>query len=65
MVENLVKTEKISEDDALKKLEEMTPLAKIVPNAKPKPVRKEEETEADGKVGQSERRMEQNLAQLM
>src|SRR4030066_225017 len=39
MVESLVKSEKISEDDALKKLEEMTPLAKIVPDAKPIPVK--------------------------
>src|SRR3990170_3622664 len=37
MVESLVKSEQISEDDALKKLEEMTPLAKIVPDAKPIP----------------------------
>lgn len=37
MIEMLAKTEKISLDDATLKLEEMTPLAKIVPNAKPKP----------------------------
>src|SRR3989344_2460197 len=52
MVESLVKSEKISEDDALKKLEEMTPLAKIVPDAKPIPVIKEEKPEAGGKIGQ-------------
>ena len=52
MVESLVKSEKISEDYALKKLEEMTPLAKIVPDAKPIPVIKEEKPEAGGKVGQ-------------
>ncbi|MGQ0791522.1 MAG: 4Fe-4S dicluster domain-containing protein [Nitrosopumilaceae archaeon] len=53
MVESLVKSEKISEDDALKKLEEMTPLAKIVPDAKPIPVKKEEQPEVAGKVGQA------------
>ncbi len=37
MVEHLVKTKKISQEEALKELEEMTPLAQIVPNAKPKP----------------------------
>src|SRR3990172_5519973 len=36
----------------IKKLEEMTPLAKIVPDAKPIPVIKEEKPEAGGKVGQ-------------
>jgi len=53
MVESLVKSEKISEDDALKKLAEMTPLAKIVPDAKPIPVKKEEQLEVAGKVGQA------------
>jgi len=53
MVESLVKSEKISEDDALKKLTDMTPLAKIVPDAKPIPVIKEEQPEAAGKVGQA------------
>ena len=37
MVASLEKTEKISTQQALDKLEEMTPLAKIVLNAKPKP----------------------------
>ena len=37
MVASLEKTEKISAQQALEKLEEMTPLAKIVLNAKPKP----------------------------
>lgn len=37
MIESLVKSEKISETQAMEKLEELTPLAKIVPNAKPKP----------------------------
>jgi len=53
MVESLVKSEKISEDEALKKLAEMTPLAKIVPDAKPIPVKKEEQLEVAGKVGQA------------
>ena len=42
MVEHFVKTEKISADDAIIKLAEMTPLAKIVADAKPIPVIKEE-----------------------
>lgn len=37
MIASLSKTEKITESQAMEKLEEMTPLAKIVPNAKPKP----------------------------
>jgi NAD-dependent dihydropyrimidine dehydrogenase PreA subunit len=37
MVEYFVKSEKIEQEAALKRLEELTPLAKIVPNAKPKP----------------------------
>ena len=37
----LLKLKKFLKDDALQKLEEMTPLAKIVPDAKPKPVIKE------------------------
>ncbi len=37
MAESLMKSEKISQDHALVKLAEMTPLAKIVPDAKPKP----------------------------
>ena len=35
MVESLIKTEKLSEDQALARLEELTPLAQIVPDAKP------------------------------
>jgi len=53
MVENLVKSEKITEDQALIKLNEMTPLAKIVPDAKPIPVKKEELPAESGKVGQA------------
>jgi NAD-dependent dihydropyrimidine dehydrogenase PreA subunit len=37
MVESLMKTEKIGQDAAMKILEDLTPLAKIVPDAKPKP----------------------------
>ena len=37
MVESLAKAESLEQDAALKRLEELTPLAKIVPNAKPKP----------------------------
>lgn len=37
MVEYLMKSEKLTEAQALERLEELTPLAKIVPNAKPKP----------------------------
>ena len=38
LVEYYIKTEKISEDESLVKLEGLTPLAQIVPDAKPKPV---------------------------
>jgi len=38
MVEYYIKTEKISEGESLVKLEGLTPLAQIVPDAKPKPV---------------------------
>lgn len=37
MIESLAKTQKISPVDAMQQLEDMTPLAKIVPNAKPAP----------------------------
>lgn len=37
MIENLVKVEKVDQDAALKILEDLTPLAKIVPDANPKP----------------------------
>ena len=53
MIESLITSEKISEDHAIVKLEEMTPLAKIVPDAKPKPVKQVEEAAADsGKPAQ-------------
>ena len=38
LVEYYIKTEKISEGESLVKLEGLTPLAQIVPDAKPKPV---------------------------
>jgi len=37
MVEHTVKTKQVEPEIAIKELEEMTPLAQIVPNAKPKP----------------------------
>ena len=37
MIEYLVKNRQLSQEQAVKELEEMTPLAQIVPNAKPKP----------------------------
>jgi len=37
MVEHIVKAKQLAPEAALKELEEMTPLAQIVPNAKPKP----------------------------
>ncbi len=37
MIEYFVKIKKLSQEDALKELEMMTPLAQIVPKAKPKP----------------------------
>ena len=43
MVESMIKNEKIPEVAALNKLDEMTPLAKIVPGAKPQLGAKEEE----------------------
>jgi len=53
LIENFIKAEKLTEAQALKKLEEMTPLAKIVPDAKPIPVIKEELPEATGQVVQA------------
>ena len=38
LIEYYVKTEKLEIDDAISKLEQLTPFAKIIPNAKPKPV---------------------------
>lgn len=52
MIEHLMKKEKLSELQAIIKLEELTPLAKIVLDAKPKPVKKEEVAEAAGPVGE-------------
>ncbi len=53
MVEHFIKTEKISEVQALFKLDELTPLAQIVPDAKPIPVIEEELPASAGKVGQA------------
>jgi NAD-dependent dihydropyrimidine dehydrogenase PreA subunit len=48
MVDFLIKDEKITELNAIQKLEEMTPLAKIVLDAKPKPKPVEETAGDDG-----------------
>ena len=53
MVESFIKNEKISETQALIKLDELTPLAQIVPDAKPIPVIVEELPTGTGKVGQA------------
>ena len=54
MIENFIKAEKLTEPQAIKKLEEMTPLAILVPDAKPLPVKKEEQpAEATAIVGQA------------
>ena len=53
MVESFIKSEKLSEAQSIKKLKEMTPLAILVPDAKPIPIKKEELPEAAGKVGQA------------
>lgn len=37
MIEHIVKTKQVEPEIAIKEMEEMTPLAQIVPNAKPKP----------------------------
>ena len=52
MVSYLAKTEKLSEIAAIQKLEELTPLAKIVLGAKPKPVEAtdDEEEEDDAAI---------------
>jgi len=52
MVSYLAKSEKISEVAAIQKLEELTPLAKIVLGAKPKPVEAsdDDEEEDDGAI---------------
>ncbi len=52
LVESFVKTEKLTQHAALHKLEEMTPLAKIVAGAKPIPIIQEEPAAA-AKVGQA------------
>ena len=52
MIEHFIKTEKISDDHAIIKLEELTPLAQIVLDAKPIPVIEPELPAESGKVGQ-------------
>jgi len=52
MIEYFIKTEKISDDHAIIKLEELTPLAQIVLDAKPIPVIEPELPAESGKVGQ-------------
>ncbi|MBT5842300.1 MAG: ferredoxin family protein, partial [Thaumarchaeota archaeon] len=47
MISYLAKTEKISEIAAIQKLEELTPLAKIVLGAKPKPVEATDDEDED------------------
>jgi len=49
LVEYYIKTKKISEDESLVKLEELTPLAQIVPDAKPKPVLEPPKPKVEGK----------------
>ena len=52
MISHLVKSEKIPELAAIQRLEELTPLAKIVLGAKPKPIEAtdDEEEEEDGSI---------------
>jgi len=53
MIEYFIKTEKISEHQSITKLEELTPLAQIVPDAKPIPVIEVEQPTGSGIVGQA------------
>lgn len=41
MIQSFMNTDKLTNEEAVKKLEELTPLAKIVPNAKPKLIQKD------------------------
>ncbi|MGI0089493.1 MAG: 4Fe-4S dicluster domain-containing protein [Nitrosopumilaceae archaeon] len=53
MIGYYVKTEKLGQEAAVEKLEELTPLAKIVPDAKPKPkVEAPQDTTAPQEVGE-------------
>lgn len=54
LVSYYAKAEKISEVMAIQKLEELTPLAKIVLGAKPKPIEAAEEDEEDEDIGDME-----------
>ena len=49
LVEYYIKTEKLSEGESLVKLEKLTPLAQIVPDAKPKPVLEPPKPKVEGK----------------
>lgn len=53
MVEYFVKTDKLDQDAAIMRLEEITPLAKIVPDAKPKPKAEEPMEAAQVNVGEA------------
>ena len=53
MVEYFVKTDKLDQDAAIMRLEEITPLAKIVPDAKPKPKAEEPMETAQVNVGEA------------
>jgi len=64
MISHLVKSEKISEVAAMQKLEELTPLAKIVLGAKPKAIEATDE-EGEEDEGDFEFLMVLNLDQLM
>jgi NAD-dependent dihydropyrimidine dehydrogenase PreA subunit len=48
MIDSFITTDKISQDEAIDRLEWMTPLAKIVPDAKPKPQPVEEIADTGG-----------------
>lgn len=58
MIASLAKSEKISEAEAMQKLEDMTPLAKIVPNAKPKPKAPKPEGQAQTSTESDQEEME-------
>lgn len=53
MVEYFVKTDKLDQDAAIVRLEEITPLAKIVPDAKPKPKAEEPMEASQVNVGEA------------
>ena len=65
MISYLAKTEKLDQAQATKRLEDLTPLAKIVLGAKPKPTEATEEIEEEDDSAIELRQMVQNLDQLM